>query len=114
MKRLSLSLIGGLGFPCLYAIMAGPLSLFIESYAFRQILYAPIGWSRLAYFYLAAFFHPHTLHIKENTFIAIIILCNVLFYSVVTYVVLSLYAGREARAKIEEPPLPPEKIESIL
>lgn len=53
MKRLALSLLGGCAIPFLYAVIVGPLSLYIENPTWNQFVSYPVRWPILILRFLA-------------------------------------------------------------
>jgi hypothetical protein len=70
LKRLTLSLLGGVLIPFIYVVITGPLSTYIDSHAVQNILYAPIGWPKLL---LYRVFPPGSFPFTSDT--ALLIYC---------------------------------------
>jgi len=106
MKRLLLSVVGGFGIPILYSIMAASLSPYIGNDRINYLLWIPIGWPKILYFYLFAPFSNHALNLENGTVLVIIIACDVILYGSFSYSLLLLRSFRKVKAHTESPPAP--------
>lgn len=103
MKRLALSLLGGILLPIGYAMIAGPLSVYIDNRGLKYFLTLPVAWPRVLLF---TFAYSASVSISDNLFVVLMIVCNVTVYSIVTYVALLALSFRRVKRKVEGPPLP--------
>jgi hypothetical protein len=99
------SLLGGFLIPILYTMVAGPLSVSVESPFVKRLLEVPIRWPIL---FVQSFFPDLFLMILMNNastwLFAYTIVCNVVVYSAVTYLLLWRFWKR----KPEPSTLPPQ------
>jgi hypothetical protein len=103
-KRLILSLIGGVVIPTGYTIVAGMLSTYIDNYTVRNLSYIPIGWPR---FILERLVPLDSFPFRNEDFTAlllIIIISNVVLYSLMTYLFLWILSKRTPKVRAEPPP----------
>jgi len=107
-KRAALSVLCGIAFPLSYSIVAGPVSTLIKDNRLRLLLYVPVGWPRLLYFYLFTSFAGRSLVDNEIVFLAYIVSCNVILYTLTTYFALSVFSFNRIVIKESSPPLPPD------
>ena len=103
MKRLALSLLGGIAIPFVYAIIVGPLSTYIANESLNHYLSYPIRWPILILYRL---FLTDVLS-NEGLLLLLIIGCNVFLYTLLTYCVLLVFSRR----KQTEPKLPPPPVQ---
>ena len=111
MKRLLLSLIGGVLIPILYIFILASLNLQVESYFFRRLLDFPFRWPMmfLQFFFL---FFPDAFDLlyRDNSsiwLVVYVIVANVALYSTVTYLLLRRFWKRKP-APSTAPPQPPQ------
>lgn len=100
MKRLALSLIGGLLLPFLYSIIVGPLTPYIKNNRTLDLLaIVPIRWPILLL---------HQLRVmpfeRELWLLLYIVSCNVIFYGSLTYFVQFALSKRKNTSRL--PPTP--------
>lgn len=108
MRRVVLSILGGFFFPFCYAVIAMPLSVYIKDAEIRWILSVPLGWPRFLYFYLFVPFFGDPLANNQVALVLYVIVCDVLFYTVITYFVLSIRSAlKPPPIAYVEPPPPP-------
>src|SRR5688572_1094334 len=106
MKRLVLSVVGGFVIPFVYTIAVGPLSNYIENYRLRRLLGYPIRWPILLIQRVAPFnSFPYRDGDQVFAFLLVIV-CDVLLYSLVTYILLWRFWKPKIQA-VEPPPTPP-------
>jgi hypothetical protein len=101
MKRLALSLLGGIVIPFVYAIIVGPLSTYIKNESLNHYLSYPVRWPVLLLYRL---FLLNVLS-NETLLLLIVIGCNVFLYTLLTYCVLLVFL-RPKQAELESPPPP--------
>lgn len=107
MKRVALSILGGFVFPFCYTIISGPLSTYVEDERIQGLLYVPIGWPKLLYFYFFPPLSGNSFAENETAFLLYIVGCDVLLYALLTYVALSVRSVlRRPEVKLNEPPPP--------
>src|SRR5216684_502516 len=106
MKRLLLSIVGGLVLPFLYSIITGPLSLYIGNEGINYLLWIPIGWPNLLSFFFFSPFSENGPGLGVNALFIINTVCNMIFYGSLIYVFLFWRSVRRAKVNTE-PPLPP-------
>lgn len=103
MKRLVLSVLGGIAIPFCYTITAGPLSTYTENPTIHRMVYIPIGWPKLILYRL---FPMGNLPFEnEYVFMSYMLICNIVLYSLLTYFVLFALSTRNS--KIQDAPPPP-------
>src|SRR5688572_13275250 len=105
MKRLMLSILGGLIFPLLYAATVGPLSTNIQNSRLRELASFPIRWPVIT---LEYFLPPNSFPFKRGSevfLILFIVLSDVFLYSFVTYILLWQFV-EEKPQQSEFPPEP--------
>ena len=106
MKRLILSVIGGVAIPFLYSITVGPLTNYIQSPSLRQLTSYPVRWPII----ILEYFLPldsFPFRDENQTFLFLfIIVSDVLVYSLLTYIVL-LRFWKPKTPHIKPPPDPP-------
>jgi hypothetical protein len=100
MKRLALSLLGGITIPFLYAIVFGPLSTQINNEFLKHYLGYPVRWPVLILYRLAAF---NVLE-HEVAMIVLVIVSNVAVYSLLTYAALVGLSKRKESQRLPPPP----------
>jgi hypothetical protein len=105
MKRLLLSLLGGFGLPLLYAVIVGPLSVYIKSERINHLLWIPIGWPQILCFYLSPMSYSSP-SLPDNAIFAIQIVCDVALYGSLTYIILLARSLRKRKTYTEPPPPP--------
>src|SRR5437763_3117616 len=101
MKRVALSVIGGLVIPVLYTVIAVLLAPYIHNRALVQLAMFPVRWPIVLLFRLR-------LLLFENKIEALIyiIVCNVFLYSLLTYFLLWRFSRRKKTTQ-HSPPTPP-------
>jgi hypothetical protein len=102
MKRLALSIVGGVVIPFLYTIIVGPLTTYSDNSALNLYAGYPVRWPILI---LYRFFPVDFLNemILSLSFIG----GNVLLYTFVTYIVLSAFWKPKATSRVPPPPVQP-------
>ena len=103
MKRLLLSLVGGFVIPLLYAVIVGPLSVYIKSERINHLLWMPIGWPQILCFYLFPMSYS-TPSLPDGAMFAIQIVCDVTLYGSLTYLFLLTRSLKRPKAYDEPPP----------
>lgn len=106
MKRLFLSIVGGFGIPFLYTVTAGPLFPYTGDERINYLLWIPIGWPRILYFYLVRPFSNRALNIEDDALLGTMIACNVILYGSLTYSLLLLRSFRKVKAHTGPPAAP--------
>lgn len=107
MKRVTLSVLGGFVFPFCYAVVSGLLSTRVQDETIHLLLYVPIGWPKLLYFYFFPPFSGNSFADNETAFLLYIVGCDVLLYTLLTYAALSIRSMLR-RPQVEPgEPLPP-------
>jgi hypothetical protein len=101
MKRLALSLLGGIAIPLLYSIIFGPLTLYTKNETLNHYLGYPVRWPILILYRLFPVVVPN----NETFLLLTIIGSNVLLYALLTYCVLLAFS-RPTRAQSRLPPPP--------
>jgi hypothetical protein len=104
MKRLLLSLLAGFVIPFLYTVVTGPLSLYTHSERLNHLLWIPIGWPQILYYYLFPPFSSRAPHIADNTLFIIQIVCDVTLYGTLTYLLLLMRSLKKPETYNEPPP----------
>lgn len=107
MKRVVLSVIGGVAIPFLYAVIVGPLTNYIENPWLRDLASYPIRWPIRT---LEHFLPLSSIPFKDEhqTFLAlVVIVSDVLLYSLLTYILLGRFWKRKTQ-RLEPPPNPPQ------
>ena len=106
MKRLILSVIGGVAIPFLYSITAGPLTNYIENPSLRQLASYPVRWPIIVLEYFLPL-DSFPFRDENQTFLLLfIIVSDVLLYSLLTYIVLLRFWKRKT-PQLKLPPDPP-------
>ena len=106
MKRLVLSLLGGILLPFSYAIVIGLLSEYIDN-ELSSLLILPVAWPRVLYWHVLALSYNDSTTISETSLLVLIVVCNVLLYTILTYFLLLLLSFKAVKELPAEPPLPP-------
>ena len=96
MKRLVLSVVGGILIPFLYSILAGPLTTQIDNEVLEDYLGYPVRWPILILFALE-------VQLNEIGLIVIAIVANVTLYSLLTYCALIVFS-RPKEQYVSPPP----------
>ena len=106
MKRLAFSLFGGFAIPFLYTIIVGPFSRYIESPILRRLAHYPVRWPILILYRFVPF--DSTLFRDKNlpALFVFIVGCNVILYTILTYLLLWGFTKRKGKP-IDAPPNPP-------
>lgn len=102
MKRLVLSIVGGIVIPFLYTIIVGPLTNYSDNRALNYYAGYPVRWPILI---LYGFFPMDFLN--EMILLLSFITGNVLLYTFVTYVILSALWKPKATSRVPPPPVQP-------
>jgi hypothetical protein len=106
MKRVALSVIGGVAIPFIYSIIVGPLSTYTENDTVHWLIYVPIGWPKLVLYYLVSL-NSFPFRDEDATVLLLyIIACDILLYAFVTYLFL-LALLRPKKVGPPSPPNPP-------
>lgn len=100
MKRLALSIVGGVAIPFLYTIVAGPLSTYITNVTLHHYLAYPVRWPVII---LYRFF---PIEVSSNVVIvlSVAIICNVVLYTLITYVLLLTFSKPKTAVQLPPPP----------
>jgi hypothetical protein len=99
-KRLLISLTGGILVPFSYFLLIFPFIELTQSQALGAVLLMPLIWPRVLCILL---FGPAG---DQTTYVLFTIVCDIILYGLITYaVLLALY--REKR-QLEPPPPPPQ------
>jgi hypothetical protein len=99
-KRLLVSLTGGILVPFSYFLLIVPFIELTRNQALGAVLLMPLVWPRVICILL---FGPAE---NQTTYMLVTIVCDVILYGLITYgVLLALY--RE-RPRLEPPPPPPQ------
>jgi hypothetical protein len=99
-KRLLISLTGGILVPFSYLLLIVPFIELTRSQAIGAVLLMPLIWPRVLCILL---FGPAR---NQTTYLLFTIICDVILYGLITYaVLLALY--RE-KPRLEPPPPPPQ------
>ena len=106
MKRVILSVVGGVAIPFLYSITVGPLTNYIENPSLRQLTSYPVRWPIIVLEYILPL-DSFPFRNENGTFLLLfIIVSDVLLYSTLTYIVL-LRVWKPKTPQIKPPPDPP-------
>jgi hypothetical protein len=97
MKRLVLSIIGGVVVPVVYTLIAGLLSSHTNSLALKSLLPWPVLWPMRLYFYLFNMHSKSGFEFEVPYVTAITLVGNFLFYASLTYLVLWALSKKEPR-----------------
>jgi hypothetical protein len=106
MKRLVLSVAGGVAFPLLYAVIVGPLTLYIEDRRLREIMSYPVRWPIVL---LDQFLPGYSYVVNgelELLLLSYIVVADVLLYSILTYILL--WRFWKSKSEPAGPPAPPQ------
>ncbi|HEX8457570.1 MAG TPA: hypothetical protein VF656_09750 [Pyrinomonadaceae bacterium] len=107
MKRVALSILGGFVIPFVYIVISGPPSNYVEDERILWLLYVPIGWPKLLYFYFSTPFSRDSFAENETVFLLYILGCDVLLYTLLTYVALFVRSMlRRPQTDLGTPPPP--------
>ena len=109
-KRLILSLIGGILFPFIYTAIVGPLTLYIESELLKSILGAPVRWPIMILYSFVSFDALGRFPFRDsdgNLLLLYSIICDIILYSAITYVLLARFWKRQP-SPVTSPPQPPQ------
>jgi hypothetical protein len=106
MKRVVLSVIGGVAIPFIYSIIVGPLSTYTENDTLHRIIYVPIGWPKLILYYFVSL-NSFPFRDEDATVLFLyIISCDILCYAFLTYLLLlALLRPKKARPSPPNPQL---------
>jgi hypothetical protein len=106
MKRLALSLFGGFAIPFLYTIIVGPLSLYIKSPTLNRLAEYPVRWPIFILYRLVPL-DSFPFRDQDSTALFIYIVgCEVILYTILTYLLLWGFSKRKSEPS-NEPPNPP-------
>ena len=97
MKRLALSVFGGLVIPFTYAVIAATLSPYVKSETVNLLIGYPVRWPLLI---------PYRLGFpvqKDTATVLYIAGCNVLLYTLLTYCFLWAILKRKTRESVPPP-----------
>ena len=106
MKRLALSIIGGVDIPFLLTITLGPLSTYTENDNIKALLSLPVRWPRYVYVYLYPFHPKPYLYSGDTASLVALIVCNIVFYACLTYFILVIWKYSKKPVHAEPPPPP--------
>ena len=109
MKRLILSLLGGFLIPFLYAITVGPLTPYIQDQRLNQLANLPVRWPVMILEYTFPLWWTWLSweQGQQIWLLVYIIICNVVLYSLVTYVLLRVFWKPQPKPS-PSPPDPPD------
>ena len=108
-KRLLLSLISGFLLPLIYTAIVGPLTLYIESDLLKSLLGAPVRWPIMILYFFVSFDALGRFPFRDgdrNWLLLYLIICDVILYSTITYVLLARFWKRKP-SSVASPPQPP-------
>lgn len=100
MKRLLLSVTGGVAIPILYSIIVGPLSTYIEDRNLNDFLSFPVRWPVIWFLR----FFPSSFP-DGWTGVVLILGCDVLLYTILTYVILLAVWKPKVAPRLPPPPV---------
>ena len=101
MKRLAVSIVGGITIPLLYGAIAGPLSTYIENDTLNHYLGYPVRWPIL----LLQRLFPIGIPDNEVGLFLFIIGCDVFLYTLLTYCFLLAFTKPKAPSDLPPPPV---------
>ena len=110
MKRLALSVLGGVTIPFLYAVTIGPLTPYIQNQGLKELAGYPVRWPIIV---LTRFLPLNSFPFRDGDEIFVLLLVmlsDVLLYSSVTYVLLWRFWKRKTQPA-ELPPEPPQFVQ---
>jgi hypothetical protein len=113
MKRLALSGVGGFAIPFLYTIIIGPASLYIESQTVNRFAQYPVRWPILILYRFASFdsLGSFPFRDQDSTIMFVyIVVCNVVLYTILTYILLWAVSKRKSKV-YASPPRPPRFVQ---
>lgn len=99
-KRLLISVTGGILVPFSYFLLIFPLIELIKSQALGAVLLMPLIWPRVLYILLFGSAG------NQTTYVMFTIVCDVILYGLITYAVLLALFGKKPQLK--PPPPPPQ------
>ena|SRR5438876_8077941 len=105
MKRVVLSVIGGVAIPFVYSVIVGPLSTYTENDYVHLFIYVPIGWPKLILERLVPLNSFPFRDADATTLLLYIIACDVILYGFLTYAIL-LTLSRRKKTAASLPPKP--------
>lgn len=109
MKRLALSVLGGIAIPFLYAVIVGPLTPYIRNPHLRGLASYPIRWPIIILSQVLPL-DSFPFRDEDGIFLFLfIVVCDVVLYSFLTYILLWRFWERKTQ-KLELPPEPPRFI----
>ena len=104
MKRLVFSVVGGVVIPFLYMVIVGPITTYIQDDRLKQLMGYPVRWPVIVLQGLLPL-GSFPFRVGEEPFLLLLIaLCDVLLYSILTYILL----WRFLKQKPQILRLPPE------
>jgi hypothetical protein len=106
MKRLALSILGGFLIPFVYTITTAPLTTYTENLTIHHLTYIPIGWPKLILHHFIPWSSFPFRDRDETALLIYMVGCDVIFYSLITYVLLLGFAKRKTIKQTSLPPLP--------
>jgi hypothetical protein len=98
MKRLVLSVVGGVAIPVVYTAIVIPLTIYIDNDTWGHYLSYPVRWPVILYYQFVSFDVP------GDGLTILFIACNVLLYTLVTYVLLLTFSKPKATSRLPPPP----------
>lgn len=101
MKRLALSVLGGVAIPFLYSVVFGPLTTYTNNETLNHYLGYPVRWPVLILYR----WFPIDVSNNETFLLLLVISCNVLLYTLLTYCVLFAVSKRKVQSHLPPPPL---------
>lgn len=100
MKRLTLSVFGGIVIPFAYSVVAFKLSRYVKSENLNLLISYPVRWPLLVLSHLG-------FPVEKNVATVLYLIgCNVLLYTLLTYCLLLVILKRKRR-EFASPPNPP-------
>ena len=110
MKRLVLSVIGGFVIPFLYGVIVAPLTTYIPNETLKQLAGYPVRWPIITLQLLLPLGSFPFRDGDELFLLLLILVCDVLLYSILTYILLERFWKRKARQP-SVPPDPPQFVQ---
>ncbi|HZI88264.1 MAG TPA: hypothetical protein VFD48_15635 [Pyrinomonadaceae bacterium] len=109
MKRLVFSVVGGVVIPFLYMVIVGPLTTYIQDDHVKQLMGYPVRWPVIILQGLLPLGSFPFRDEDELFLLLLIVLCDVLFYSILTYILLWRF-WKQKPQMLSLPPEPPQFI----
>ena len=109
MKRILLSLLVGFVFPFIYTLIVGPLTLYVENKTNEDLMGVPVRWPIMVLQRVVGFEGLGRFPFRDQDTMVLLtydLICNVILYSALTYVLLSVFR-KPKRSTSELPPQPP-------